>query len=77
MSLSPPMIMIIFANIIKNSIEELKITHSKSLANNYVTVSMGLYSKNANEIEDFNDVFKRADELLYKSKEEGRNRKSA
>lgn len=62
-----------FANKIKDKIQNLNIPHCKSLTNSCVTVSMGLYSKKANEIEDFNDVFKKADELLYKSKENGRN----
>lgn len=63
-----------FANMVKSSIENLQIEHQYSSASKYVTASMGLICKSANEITDMNEVFKQADDLLYRSKEHGRNR---
>lgn len=62
-----------FANIIKDNIESLEIEHIKSDVSAYITVSIGLASKYAIDIE-FNDFFyKEADDLLYKAKKQGRN----
>jgi len=63
-----------FANMILKSIESLKIEHKNSKVSCYVTVSIGLYSNYAMEITDVEDVYKKADKLLYKAKESGRNR---
>jgi Amt family ammonium transporter len=38
-----------------------------------VTISMGI-SEFKNEVETFNEVFKRADKALYQAKETGRNK---
>lgn len=63
-----------FANKILNTIEELKIEHKNSKVNKYVTVSMGLFSAYANNIRDIEEMYKKADEMLYLAKETGRNR---
>ncbi len=60
-----------FANIIKNNIEDLKIKHEFNSASPYITASMGLICKNANNIDD--KIYKQADDLLYEAKRSGRN----
>lgn len=62
-----------FANKILKTIEELKIEHKNSKASHYITVSMGLFSAYANDIDNIDDMYKNADEMLYKAKELGRN----
>jgi diguanylate cyclase (GGDEF)-like protein/PAS domain S-box-containing protein len=65
---------LIFANRIKQNIENLKIEHKSNSASDYITISSGLITKNpANQI-DKDIVYKDADNLLYKAKELGRNR---
>ena len=62
---------IYFANLLKTNIEDLKIEHKYNSASSYVTASMGLICKNANEFD--NNFYKEADELLYEAKKNGRN----
>jgi diguanylate cyclase (GGDEF)-like protein len=62
-----------FSLLIKNNIEELRIPHIKNIASKYITSSMGLYCKKHDEEIDINQIYKHADELLYKAKEAGRN----
>jgi diguanylate cyclase (GGDEF)-like protein len=62
------------ANKTRKNIEELSIDHSGSSTSKYVTVSIGLTCKNANEIDSVDKIFKETDDLLYKAKESGRNR---
>ncbi len=61
-----------FANNIKNNIENLKITHEFNSASPYITASMGLICKNADDI-IVDEVYKEADNLLYEAKRSGRN----
>lgn len=56
------------------AIENLKIPHAYSSASSYITASMGLLCKNADKINDMDEVYKEADDLLYKAKESGRNK---
>ncbi|WP_419770462.1 MAG: diguanylate cyclase [Candidatus Marinarcus sp.] len=63
-----------FANKIKENILSLKIEHKNNSASDYVTASMGLVCEHANEIESIDSIYKQADDLLYKSKENGRNK---
>ncbi len=63
-----------FANTIRQNIENLHIEHSKNSASPYITASMGLICKNANEIGSDDEVYKQGDEFLYIAKESGRNR---
>jgi diguanylate cyclase (GGDEF)-like protein len=60
-----------FANIIKINIEDLEIIHEFNSASPYITASMGLICKNANDIDD--KIYKQADDLLYEAKRSGRN----
>lgn len=61
-----------FANMIKNNIENLKIKHEFNSASAYITASMGLICKNANDI-IIDEIYKQADDLLYEAKRNGRN----
>ena len=63
-----------FANKARQNIEDLNIEHNGNSASPYVTASMGLICKNANDIKDADEVYKQGDDLLYKAKESGRNR---
>jgi diguanylate cyclase (GGDEF)-like protein len=63
-----------FANSIRESIENLKISHTKSEVSSYITVSMGLACREANTIVNEDAFYKEADILLYQAKEMGRNR---
>ena len=63
-----------FAYKIRENIENLHIEHSGNSASDYVTVSLGLVCKNANDIQSDNQIYKEADDLLYKAKETGRNK---
>ena len=61
-----------FANIVKNNIENLNIKHEFNSASAYITASIGLICKNANDI-IINEIYKQADDLLYEAKRNGRN----
>ncbi|MDD3055972.1 MAG: diguanylate cyclase [Aliarcobacter sp.] len=61
-----------FANNIKNNIENLKIIHEFNSASPYITASMGLICKNADDI-IVDEVYKEVDNLLYEAKRSGRN----
>lgn len=65
-----------FANIIREAIQNLQIPHIKNTASNVVTVSAGLLCISAEETITEEDLYKKADILLYKSKESGRNKVS-
>lgn len=65
-----PIDALLIANNLKEAVEKLKIPHKKSSVANCVTVSMGLYICNNKPI---NTIYKEADDLLYKAKENGRN----
>jgi len=63
-----------FAQIIRKSIEDLKIIHTKNEASKYITVSIGLLIlKSTNEM-DLNEIYRLSDNLLYKAKKDGRNK---
>jgi len=61
------------ANRLRQNIESLAIEHTKNSASKYVTVSIGLALKDASEVADMDELYKEADELLYKAKRIGRN----
>ncbi|NOQ31927.1 MAG: diguanylate cyclase [Helicobacteraceae bacterium] len=56
------------------AIEELKIDHSGNSASKYVTMSMGLYIIELENLNNTDEIYKLTDELLYSAKEGGRNR---
>ncbi len=63
-----------FSNILRKNIEDMKIEHKYSSVSNYVTASMGLVFKKAKDIESIDELYKQTDDLLYESKQNGRNR---
>jgi len=54
-------------------IQNLKIEHSKSSISKHLSISAGLVCEEASLIENETLLYKKADELLYKAKEQGRN----
>lgn len=62
-----------FALHIKQSIASMKIPHNYSSVNAYITASMGLVCEKGLEIHELDTIYKQADDLLYKSKHQGRN----
>jgi len=67
----------IFADKIRQNIQNLKLEHKSSTVGPYVTVSMGLVTKpyTENLVDDI--VYREADDYLYKAKESGRNKVEA
>jgi diguanylate cyclase (GGDEF)-like protein/PAS domain S-box-containing protein len=65
-----------FANKIRIKIEEMKMVHNFSSAGKVLTASMGLVCIEPNEGKEMDEIYKEADDLLYISKESGRNRVS-
>jgi diguanylate cyclase (GGDEF)-like protein len=62
-----------FIENIRKNIENLKIEHEYNSASVYVTASFGLVIRDAQTIDICEELYKEADELLYKAKEQGRN----
>lgn len=60
-------------NNIINEIRQLKIEHHTSVVENYVTVSIGAYTKFASTPKEVVECINAADEMLYNVKENGRN----
>ena len=56
------------------SIRALNIPHEKNEAASFVTVSIGITTGTVMHGQDYSDYLKRADEALYMSKNDGRNR---
>ena len=61
------------ANQARENVEAIKIEHSKNSASQYVTISSGLFIIEASNALTAEEIYKYADELLYKAKEGGRN----
>ena len=62
-----------FSNLIKNDIENLKIENLNSKVSKYLTISIGVVSKEGDEITNSNKLYKEADDNLYQAKNSGRN----
>ncbi|MDD2789743.1 MAG: diguanylate cyclase [Sulfurimonas sp.] len=58
----------------RRDIESLQIEHKSSKCGTYLTASFGLVVKDTQSAHKCDDIYKEADELLYKAKESGRNR---
>ena len=63
-----------FSNQVRIDIENLKISHEYSSASKYITASMGLVTFKTRNENNIDIIYKQADDLLYKSKEDGRNK---
>ena len=63
-----------YVNKILRNIENMKIEHKTSKVNKYITISIGIYSNYSNNIVNIDNVYRKADNLLYKAKESGRNK---
>lgn len=59
---------------LRASVEDLRITHVNSLCSDYVTLSIGVVTTFANFGQKADDLILKADQALYNSKDEGRNR---
>ena len=59
---------------IKEEIENLKIENISSKVSPYLTISIGIVSKNSSEITNSSKLYKEADDNLYHAKNSGRNR---
>jgi len=62
-----------FANLIRQDIEDLKIENCGSTVCKYLTISIGLVSKESSEIINSDKLYKEADDNLYEAKRLGRN----
>lgn len=59
---------------VKEGVENLHIEHKHNSASPYVTISMGAVYINPKTEKTTQELYKTADEILYSSKEQGRNR---
>jgi diguanylate cyclase (GGDEF)-like protein/PAS domain S-box-containing protein len=64
---------VVLAEKIKKEISALMIEHETSSVMPFLSVSIGLATKKASEIESEDKFYKEADDLLYKAKANGRN----
>jgi diguanylate cyclase (GGDEF)-like protein/PAS domain S-box-containing protein len=64
----------VFANTIRKSIEKLEIPHEQNSGSDFVTISIGLVTIKYDEIITDDEIYKKADDLLYKAKDTGRNK---
>lgn len=63
-----------FAETIREAIIDLGIPHKESSVHSVITASVGMVCVNANMVNGSDDIYKKADTLLYLAKENGRNR---
>lgn len=64
----------VYANAIRKAVENLKIPHIKSSVSSVVTISVGLLTIFPDDKITDDQIYKKADDLLYKAKESGRNK---
>ena len=65
---------VMIANNILENVRKLKIPHDKSTVAGHVTVSVGVSSGKVSFPQNWKEYVKRADDALYRSKRNGRNR---
>ncbi len=59
---------------IKSKINNLKIPHKYSGADNFLSISVGVYTTDIHNISDVARIIEIADKMMYRAKESGRNR---
>jgi len=64
---------LLIANKVRKNIENLKIDHINNSTSKFLTISSGLYIIKENDKSLIDEIYKKADEALYVSKENGRN----
>jgi len=64
----------LFADKIRENVQDLKIEHKNNSASKYLTISIGLVTKSPSLELNSDEIYKEADDYLYKAKETGRNR---
>ncbi|MFB5087028.1 diguanylate cyclase [Psychrobacillus sp. PGGUH221] len=64
----------VIAENIRAAVENIQISHTGSKVNNVVTVSVGVAAMPSDSISVPEDLVRRADEALYRAKQQGRNR---
>ena len=62
------------ANQIRIDVENLEIEHLQSETSKFVTISIGIYLIKPNDVYSVDEIYKMCDDILYKAKQEGRNR---
>ncbi|MCD6433526.1 MAG: GGDEF domain-containing protein, partial [Sulfurimonas sp.] len=67
---------LLMANKARENIENLKIGHTGNSASKFVTISSGLYIIRENDTSTIDEIYKKTDEALYISKQNGRNQVS-
>ncbi|NOQ30328.1 MAG: diguanylate cyclase [Helicobacteraceae bacterium] len=63
-----------FSDNIRKNIEKINILHEYNEEIGHITVSLGLACEHAANVESEDSMYKKADELLYKAKNSGRNK---
>ena len=64
---------LLIANKVRQNIESLKIDHMGNSVSKFVTVSSGLYIIKQDDTSSIDEIYKKADEALYISKQNGRD----
>lgn len=64
---------ILFANTLKEQIKSLKLLHEYNASIGFISVSVGLICKKPLDTSTVEELYRQADELLYKAKENGRD----
>jgi diguanylate cyclase (GGDEF)-like protein len=64
---------LLFAESLRAKVEGLNIEHSESLTNQFVTISLGVFTCTPDKTTTAEIVIEKADKALYKAKKQGRN----
>ncbi|MBN2866717.1 MAG: diguanylate cyclase [Thiotrichales bacterium] len=56
-----------------HEVERLKIPHSPVVKEPFLTISIGIFSAQVNDLSCINTIYKTADKALYQAKFQGRN----
>ncbi len=62
------------ASLMCNAVYDLHLDNEPSAVSPYLTMSVGLYIVPSDDIQDWNELYRKADEALYLAKKSGRNR---